>query len=140
MIPGFLLIPGGMGTAVPAMTSALLASVDRHFSGTASGVLNACRQAAGRGGVAVMGALAAGGPERIAAGLRASGLIAAAVLLVAAWIAWRSEGRRTGRERRVADSNRMIHRPFSPSQVGTGCFSLDERPRFQRRGLKPRPP
>jgi DHA2 family methylenomycin A resistance protein-like MFS transporter len=97
MIPGFLLIPGGMGTAVPAMTSALLASVDRHFSGTASGVLNACRQAAGRGGVAVMGALAAGGPERIAAGLRASGLIAAAVLLVAAWIAWRSEGRRTGR-------------------------------------------
>jgi DHA2 family methylenomycin A resistance protein-like MFS transporter len=97
MIPGFLLIPGGMGTAVPAMTSALLASVDRHFSGTASGVLNACRQAAGAAGVAVMGALAAGGPERIAAGLRASGLIAAGVLLVAAWIAWRSEGRRTGR-------------------------------------------
>jgi len=93
MVPGFLLIPGGMGTAVPAMTSALLASVDRHFSGTASGVLNACRQAAGAAGVAVMGALAAGGPERIAAGLRVSGLIAAAVLLIAAWLAWRSEGR-----------------------------------------------
>ncbi|MBO9559692.1 MAG: MFS transporter [Caulobacter sp.] len=90
MVPGFLLIPGGMGTAVPAMTSALLASVDRHFSGTASGVLNACRQAAGAAGVAVMGALAAGGPERIAAGLRVSGLIAAAVLLGAAWTAWRS--------------------------------------------------
>jgi DHA2 family methylenomycin A resistance protein-like MFS transporter len=96
MIPGFLLIPGGMGTAVPAMTSALLASVDRHFSGTASGVLNACRQAAGAAGVAVMGALAAGGPERIASGLRLSGLIAAGVLLGAAWVAWRSEDRTAG--------------------------------------------
>ncbi|MBO9709248.1 MAG: MFS transporter [Caulobacter sp.] len=93
MVPGFLLIPGGMGTAVPAMTSALLASVDRHFSGTASGVLNACRQAAGAAGVAVMGALAAGGPEGIAAGLRISGLVAAAVLLGAAAVAARSEGR-----------------------------------------------
>lgn len=94
MVPGFLLIPGGMGMAVPAMTSALLASVDRHFSGTASGVLNACRQAAGAAGVAVMGALAAGGPEAIAAGLRVSGLIAAAVLLGAAWVAGRSEGKK----------------------------------------------
>jgi DHA2 family methylenomycin A resistance protein-like MFS transporter len=92
MIPGFLLIPGGMGTAVPAMTSALLASVDRHFSGTASGVLNACRQAAGAAGVAVMGALATGGPEAIAAGLRMSGMIAAAVLLGVAFVAGRSEG------------------------------------------------
>jgi DHA2 family methylenomycin A resistance protein-like MFS transporter len=40
-----------------------------------------------------MGALAAGGPERIAAGLRTSGLIAAIVLLGAAWVAWRSERR-----------------------------------------------
>ena len=94
MVPGFLLIPGGMGTAVPTMTSALLANVDRHFSGTASGVLNACRQAAGAAGVAVMGALAAGGPAAIAAGLRASGVIAAVVLLGTAWVAWRSEGKR----------------------------------------------
>jgi DHA2 family methylenomycin A resistance protein-like MFS transporter len=91
MIPGFLLIPAGMGTAVPAMTSALLANVDRHVSGAASGVLNACRQAAGAAGVAVMGALATGGPDRIAAGLRTSGLIAATVLLGAAWVAWRSD-------------------------------------------------
>ena len=94
MVPGFLLIPGGMGTAVPTMTSALLANVDRHFSGTASGVLNACRQAAGAAGVAVMGALAAGGPAAIAAGLRASGVIAAVVLLATAWVAWRSGGKR----------------------------------------------
>lgn len=93
MVPGFLLIPGGMGTAVPAMTSALLANVDRHFSGTASGVLNACRQAAGAAGVAVMGALAAGGPAAIAAGLRVSGVIAAGVLLGTAVVAWRSEGK-----------------------------------------------
>jgi DHA2 family methylenomycin A resistance protein-like MFS transporter len=94
MVPGFLLIPGGMGTAVPTMTSALLAHVDRHFSGTASGVLNACRQAAGAAGVAVMGALAAGGPAAIAAGLRVSGVIAAGVLVATAVVAWRSEGKR----------------------------------------------
>jgi len=41
----------------------------------------------------VMGALAAGGPDRIAAGLRTSGLIAAVVLPGTAWTAWRSEGR-----------------------------------------------
>jgi len=47
MLPGFVLIPAGMGLAVPAMTTAILASIDRANSGTASGVLNAARQAGG---------------------------------------------------------------------------------------------
>lgn len=80
MLPGFALIPGGMGLAIPALTSGLLASVDRHDAGAASGALNACRQVGGAAGVAIFGALAG---ADVAAGLRASG-IAAAVLLVAA--------------------------------------------------------
>jgi DHA2 family methylenomycin A resistance protein-like MFS transporter len=91
MLPGFLMIPGGMGLAIPALTSGLLASVDRGIAGAATGVLNACRQAGGAAGVAVFGALAAGGPERIVTGLRASGLIAAGMLVCAAWVAGRRE-------------------------------------------------
>jgi len=80
MLPGFALIPGGMGLAIPALTSGLLASVDRHDAGAASGALNACRQVGGAAGVAIFGALAG---TDVTAGLRASG-IAAAVLLVGA--------------------------------------------------------
>lgn len=78
MIPGFALIPAGMGLAVPALTSGLLASVDRHQAGAASGALNACRQAAGAAGVAICGALAG---VNIMTGLLASGLGAAALLV-----------------------------------------------------------
>jgi DHA2 family methylenomycin A resistance protein-like MFS transporter len=80
MLPGFALIPGGMGLAIPALTSGLLASVDRHEAGAASGALNACRQVGGAAGVAIFGALA--GVDAVA-GLRSSA-IAAAVVLVAA--------------------------------------------------------
>lgn len=80
MIPGFALIPGGMGVAIPALTSGLLASVDRHEAGAASGTLNACRQVGGAAGVAIFGALAG---ADIVWGLNASGMVAA-VLLVAA--------------------------------------------------------
>ena len=80
MLPGFALIPGGMGLAIPALTSGLLASVDRHEAGAASGALNACRQVGGAAGVAIFGALA--GVDTVA-GLRSSA-VAAAVVLVAA--------------------------------------------------------
>lgn len=84
MLPGFALIPGGMGLAIPALTSGLLASVDRHEAGAASGALNACRQVGGAAGVAIFGALAG---ADVAAGLRASGLSAAVLLVVAAVVA-----------------------------------------------------
>ncbi len=57
----FLLISLGMGLAVPAMTNGILSSVDKTLSGTASAALNTVRQAAGAIGVAVFGAIAAGG-------------------------------------------------------------------------------
>ncbi|PXA85501.1 MFS transporter, partial [Caulobacter sp. D5] len=83
MLPGFALIPGGMGLAIPALTSGLLAGVDRHDAGAASGVLNACRQVGGAAGVAIFGALAGAG---IVSGLKASAMIAAAMLVAAAGV------------------------------------------------------
>ena len=56
----FLLIPSGMGLAVPAMTTAVLASTEAQRAGTASAVLNTARQAGGAVGVAAFGALASG--------------------------------------------------------------------------------
>ena len=87
MLPAFLLIPAGMGLAVPAMTTATLASVDRQWSGTASAVLNAARQAGAAIGVALFGALVSGGTARIASGLGAAALISTAMLLLAAALA-----------------------------------------------------
>jgi DHA2 family methylenomycin A resistance protein-like MFS transporter len=87
MLPVFLLIPTGMGLGVPAMTTAILASVDHAWSGTASAVLNAARQTAGAIGVALFGALASGGGA--VRGLHASAVISAALLLMGAGLAWR---------------------------------------------------
>ena len=86
MLPVFLLIPFGMGLGVPAMTTAILAGVDHAWSGTASAVLNAARQAAGAMGVAIFGALAGSGAVH---GLHDSGLVSAALLVVGAGLAWR---------------------------------------------------
>lgn len=83
MLPGFALIPGGMGLAIPALTSGLLASVDRHEAGAASGALNACRQVGGAAGVAIFGALAG---ADVMMGLRISAIAAAALLACAALV------------------------------------------------------
>ncbi|PZR34973.1 MFS transporter [Caulobacter segnis] len=91
MLPGFALIPGGMGLAIPALTSGLLASVDRHDAGAASGALNACRQVGGAAGVAIFGALAG---ADVVAGLRLSAISAAALLVGAALIVLRSRAKR----------------------------------------------
>jgi DHA2 family methylenomycin A resistance protein-like MFS transporter len=88
----FLLIPSGMGLAVPAMTTALLGTVGQQRAGTASAVLNTARQAAGAIGVAAFGALAAHGDgapnaEHIVDAVRWSAAISVALLLAAALIA-----------------------------------------------------
>lgn len=78
----FVLMPAGMGTGVPAMTTAVLAGVDKALSGVASATLNAARQAGGAMGVALFGALA--GEGRVVAGLHASAMSAAALLVAIA--------------------------------------------------------
>lgn len=86
----FLLIPSGMGLAVPAMTTAVLASVEPARAGTASAVLNTARQAGGAVGVAAFGALAGGGlATQVVTGLHVEAAVSAALLLTAAWLARR---------------------------------------------------
>ncbi|WP_345951356.1 MFS transporter [Mucilaginibacter sp. PAMB04274] len=75
----FLIMPVGMGMAVPAMITGILASVEKSLSGTASAVLNTVRQTGGAIGVAAFGALAAGGLESI---LSAIPLIACVAILL----------------------------------------------------------
>ncbi len=88
MLLAFALLPAGMGLGVPAMTTAVLASVDKQVSGRAAGALNAARQAGGAIGVAVFGAMAAGGgTDDIVTGLHRSALLAIVLLLLAALIA-----------------------------------------------------
>lgn len=89
MLPAFALLPAGMGLGVPAMTTSVLSAVEKHAAGTASGVLNAARQAAGAIGVALFGALAGDSHARIVHGLHRSAWIAIGLLLLAALLAMR---------------------------------------------------
>lgn len=88
MLPIFALIPFGMGLAVPAMTTAILSSVDRGRAGTASAVLNAARQAGGTIGVASFGALVSGDAASIVSGLHVAALTSCALLIAAGWLVW----------------------------------------------------
>ncbi|NML32639.1 MFS transporter [Paraburkholderia antibiotica] len=77
----FLLIPSGMGLAVPAMTTAVLASTEAKRAGTASAVLNTARQAGGAVGVAAFGALAGGAAAtQIVTGMQAATAISVGLL------------------------------------------------------------
>ena len=81
----FLLIPSGMGFAVPAMTTAVLASVEPQRAGTASAILNTARQAGGAVGVAAFGALASGaGVAHIVFGVQAATAVSVGLLLIGA--------------------------------------------------------
>lgn len=82
LVVPFLLIPAGMGLAVPAMTTAILASVDPKRAATASALLNTARQAGGAIGVAAFGALAGGtGADAVVHGLQVSAAIATGLLV-----------------------------------------------------------
>ncbi|MTJ80084.1 MAG: MFS transporter [Telmatospirillum sp.] len=101
MILPFALMPAGMGTGVPAMTTAVLSAVPKHQSGIGSAVLNAARQAAGAMGVALFGALAgegtgdgtataaAGMGDGVVRGLHLSALVAIGLLVTASILAAR---------------------------------------------------
>ena len=87
ILPGLILLPLGIGIAVPMMTTSLLSTVPRSRAGVASGVLNAVRQSGGAIGVALFGALMAGkagNPD--VAFVAASAMLAAAAAVAAAFI------------------------------------------------------
>jgi DHA2 family methylenomycin A resistance protein-like MFS transporter len=89
MLAGFLLIPTGMGLAVPAMTTTVLSSVATSRSSLAAAILNTARQAAGAIGVAVFGALAHGSAADIGSGLRITCVASMIALGLAAFAAMR---------------------------------------------------
>jgi MFS transporter, DHA2 family, methylenomycin A resistance protein len=84
MMPGLILLPLGIGLAVPAMTSSLLATVPRVRAGVASGVLNSVRQAGGAIGVALFGALMASSASGVACDFEAGTLMLGVAATVAA--------------------------------------------------------
>jgi len=106
MLPAFALIPTGMGFAVPAMTTAILASVEKTQAGTASAVLNAARQAGGTVGVAAFGALVAGEAAAIVGGMRTAATLSVGLLLAAALTATAKIARRS-----VDDRSTIGRRP-----------------------------
>jgi DHA2 family methylenomycin A resistance protein-like MFS transporter len=78
----FLIMPIGMGMAVPAMITGILSSVDKSLSGTASAVLNTIRQTGGAIGVAAFGALAAGGPATILSAIPLIATVAISLIIL----------------------------------------------------------
>jgi DHA2 family methylenomycin A resistance protein-like MFS transporter len=84
LLPGMLLIPIGIGLAVPAMTAATLSVAAPGQAGTASGMLNTVRQAGGAAGVAIFGALLHGQGEQMTVAMRWVLAISTAMLLAAA--------------------------------------------------------
>jgi len=88
MLAPFVMIPSGMGLGVPAMTTAILASVEKTWSGTASAVLNAARQAGGAIGVAAFGALVTGGDLHIVPGMHAAAWLSSGLLVTASVVVW----------------------------------------------------
>ena len=86
LLPSFLLISCGVGMAVPAMTTALLSTVEKTRAGVASGALNTIRQASGAIGVAVFGVIG-GHSEQSMTGLHATFWIGALLLLTGAAMA-----------------------------------------------------
>ena len=92
MLPAFVAIPFGMGLGVPAMTTTILASVDRRMAGTASAVLNAARQTGGTVGVAffgaALGAPLAGSVPQTVEGLHRAAMVSTGLLVAAALLSW----------------------------------------------------
>jgi DHA2 family methylenomycin A resistance protein-like MFS transporter len=78
-----ILVGLGSALAVPTLTALLVSSVPAERAGTASGVLNTCRQLGGALAVAVFGALVAH-RETFVQGMQVSLVIAAVLLLATA--------------------------------------------------------
>jgi DHA2 family methylenomycin A resistance protein-like MFS transporter len=78
-----ILMGFGSALAVPTLTALLMGSVPAERAGTASGVLNTCRQVGGALAVAVVGGLIAH-RETFLPGMQASLVIAAVLLLATA--------------------------------------------------------
>jgi DHA2 family methylenomycin A resistance protein-like MFS transporter len=90
LAPALLLWGVGLGLLTPAVVSAAMDAVERERAGVAAAVNNTARQAGGAVGIAAFGTLS----------LRAGGLVAAALYLLAALGALATRSRYARRRRR----------------------------------------
>ena len=104
MLPGLVLIPLGMGLAVPAMTTSIL-SIGGSQAGTASAVLNAARQVGGAVGIAALGAAVADGAGHDSLHAIRVALFACAALLALAMLLASCCGTGVSRPRRPPAKN-----------------------------------
>lgn len=86
MLFPFILIPFGLGLAIPPMTTALLSTVDQKCSGIASAVFMSMRQIGGAIGVAVFGTLINEHVSANVRGVQIIFIICACLSLIAAGI------------------------------------------------------
>lgn len=85
VLPNLLLVGFGGGLILPPATAAVVSSAPAERAGIASAVVNSSRQASGVLGVALLGALVAGGSNTsFVAGLHLAGFVCAAVFLAGA--------------------------------------------------------
>ena len=89
MVAQLIVIGASVGVIVPLMTSEILGSVDRSYSGIASGTLNTARQTGSLIGVALFGSLIGAAGSGRTGGLHATLVISAALLLGTAALAAR---------------------------------------------------
>ena len=89
-------IGAGMSCTMPAMTTALLASVPPERSAIAAGVLNASRQVGSVLGVAILGTLVDAGSSFMA-GMHLASLLAGLAFLLGCVLTWRYVGTRKSR-------------------------------------------
>jgi MFS transporter, DHA2 family, methylenomycin A resistance protein len=76
-----VLLGASLGMIVPLMTSEILGSVDRSYSGVASGTLNTARQTGSVIGVALFGSLIGTAASGISAGIHTTLVISVALML-----------------------------------------------------------
>jgi EmrB/QacA subfamily drug resistance transporter len=89
ILPSMLLIGTGMTAAVAPLTNAVMASVDRHHAGAASGVNNATARIGGMVAVALIGLVLTGGGRGVSIeAFHAALWLAAAVALIAGLAGW----------------------------------------------------
>ncbi|MBV8806513.1 MAG: MFS transporter [Sinobacteraceae bacterium] len=123
MCPQLLALGGGLGLLVPPMTSMLLGSVAKTSSGVAAGVLNSARQTGSVLGVALFGALVAGG--HFVAGMRESLVVAGALLLLSAVLGLLGHGARVTASTNPGSLSPTSRTPWSRSPARTPGWGND---------------
>jgi DHA2 family methylenomycin A resistance protein-like MFS transporter len=84
-----VLLGASLGMIVPLMTSEILGSVDRSYSGVASGTLNTARQTGSVIGVALFGSLIGTAASRISGGIHTTLVISVGLMLCTVALAMR---------------------------------------------------